>query len=277
MQTGGQADVEITEGVVPAVLPEARRSGLRFQAAPGRLLLKVDGVARYLITDGRRIVFERMEGVPDEEVRLFLLSSGVGALLHQRGDLVLHGSAVATGAGAAAFLGVSGAGKSTLAAALQQRGHALLTDDLCVVRPGADGLLMVQPGPPRFKLWRDALERLRIPTDSLPRVRDRLDKRLLPLEAGFADTPLPLRRVYVLKPGNQLGLAVTELTTVEKIAALRGHTFRQQFLDGLGRRPAHFEQSIALLRQALFKRVARPQQTFELEALAGMLAADFHA
>src|SRR5690606_97236 len=106
------------------------------------LLLQVDGVARYLVSGGRRITIDRDPAVEDDDVRLFLLGSVFGAMLHQRGDLVLHGSAIEWEGAAVVFMGFSGVGKSTTASAFRQRGHAVLTDDLCVVRPGADGRML---------------------------------------------------------------------------------------------------------------------------------------
>src|SRR5687768_17607128 len=57
--------------------------------ADGGLLLVIDGVARYLVKDGSEIVIEPHPGVPDANVRLYLLGSAMGVLLHQRGLLPL--------------------------------------------------------------------------------------------------------------------------------------------------------------------------------------------
>ena len=79
------------------------------------------------------IVAEPRQGVPDSNVRLFLLGSAMGALLHQRGLLPLHTNAVEVGGRAFAFMGKSGAGKSTLAAWFHDRGFRIVADDVCVV------------------------------------------------------------------------------------------------------------------------------------------------
>src|SRR5260221_9698305 len=54
----GNPDAHIVYGSVPAALPGASVVRARFQAAAGALLLRIEGVARYLVTDGRRIVVE---------------------------------------------------------------------------------------------------------------------------------------------------------------------------------------------------------------------------
>ena len=114
---GGRPDVLIRYGVVPATLAVAKKTGVRYQAAPGQLLLTVDGVARFLVQDGKEIIVERAPESDDDSLRLFLLGSALGALLQQRGMLTLHSSAIEVDGGCVGFLGHSGVGKSTLAAA----------------------------------------------------------------------------------------------------------------------------------------------------------------
>lgn len=84
----------IRYGVVPAILATVKKTGVRFQAAPGQLLLTVDGVARCLVQDGKEIIVEGAPESDDDSLRLFLLGSTLGALLQQRGMLTLHSSAI---------------------------------------------------------------------------------------------------------------------------------------------------------------------------------------
>ncbi|MBT8216517.1 MAG: hypothetical protein KJO17_06695, partial [Acidimicrobiia bacterium] len=116
-----QPDVAIRWGTVPATIEDVIGEGLIFQASARELLLDVEGTARFLISDGRRVVVEGSPGVPDSRIRLFLLGSVFGAILHQRGLLPLHGSAVEVGDRCMIFVGVAGSGKSTVAAALAKR------------------------------------------------------------------------------------------------------------------------------------------------------------
>src|SRR5690242_18684681 len=96
----GAADVVIDEGKVPE--PEGG-SGL-IPVAKG-LVLVVPKVGRYRIQSGSSITVETHPGVPDRNVRLFLLGSAFGALLHQRGMLPLHANAIEIGGKAIAFMG----------------------------------------------------------------------------------------------------------------------------------------------------------------------------
>src|SRR5579872_2437348 len=136
---GLELDVTIRAGSVPETLDQAYAVGVLYRAAPGRFLLNMPRIARYLASDGNAIVIERAAGADDADVRVFLLGSVFGALLHQRGVLPLHGSAVEAAPGAVLLLGASVSGKSTLGAEFQRRGYRVLADDICSVAPGPDG------------------------------------------------------------------------------------------------------------------------------------------
>lgn len=274
---GRAAEVEVTEGAVPAELAGARRRLAYFQAAPGKLLMSVPGVARYLAIDGRRVTIERESGIADDEVRAFLLTVAMGGVLHQRDDLVLHGSAVAIGGEAVAFLGRSGVGKSTLAAAFRRRGHPVLTDDLCVVRPREDGRMMVHPGFPHMKLALDALEKLELPADGLRRIRHKDGKRALPLGREFASAALPLKKLYHLGRSPTERLTFTPRSGPEVIVALRNLTYRFGLLWGLAKQPRHFAQVLELARQVPLTIVARPTKCFEVDELVVRIEEDLRA
>jgi hypothetical protein len=59
--------------------------------------------------------------------------------LLELGGAVLHSAGVADGGGVFLFLGPSGAGKTTLSRMSEERGRAVLSDDLNALLPGLDG------------------------------------------------------------------------------------------------------------------------------------------
>ena len=107
-------DVIITYGNVPATVTNLRVKGVRFQAGPGELLLRVDGVARYYVHSGCRITVLPEDGANEDDILVFLMGSAMGALLHQRNILVLHAGAIMVNGQSVIFSGRSGSGKSTL-------------------------------------------------------------------------------------------------------------------------------------------------------------------
>ena len=139
-----EPDVAIRVGTINS---DERAPGLH-ELGDGLLFVATDA-GRYRIAGGREIIIEPNAGAPDRNVRLFLLGSAFGALLHQRGLLPLHANAVEIDGKAVAFMGPSGAGKSTLAAWFHDRGHRVIADDVCVVGLDTDGRPYAAPGLPR--------------------------------------------------------------------------------------------------------------------------------
>lgn len=271
---GAPVDVEIVFGAVPAELPGVLKRGVRFQSAANALRFQIDGVAAYLIEGGRRITIAPFPGVAEEEVRLFLLGSAMGALLHQRGDLVLHASAIEWNGEAAVFVGQSGMGKSTLATAFRRQGRAVLTDDLCVVRPREDGRMMAQPGFPQAKLWLDSLKRLEFEPAELRKIRACLEKRALPLEEGFHRNALSVRKIYLLGTHNVDRFDLIPGAGPQKFNVLKNHTYRFLYIADTGTKAVHFKHAMQLAQQVPLARVVRPMAGFRIDELIELIEAD---
>ncbi len=222
------------------------------QMARGDLRLTVEGIGRFRITDGERIGWQRADaGVSDQDIRTFLLGSAVGALLIQRGMLVLHGNALEKDGQAIVCLGHSGAGKSTLAYALMQQGWRLLADDLVAV----NGEGMVLPGIPRIKLWHDAAKAFGLDPAALPPIREGMNKYLLMGEAlQRAPQAVALQAVYLIHQQRH-GEPEEKGATIRRIQRqqaatlrLRNQAFRPRFVRGLGQEGANF-MALARLQQ----------------------------
>jgi hypothetical protein len=116
------------------------------------------GVGKFWARGGCEILVETVPGVEEHVVRLFLLGAVMAAVLHQRGLLLLHASALKVDGKAVIFMGEKGRGKSTLAASIQQdRNHEMLADDIVAVDFSGSSEGVVLPGFPQFKLWPDAI------------------------------------------------------------------------------------------------------------------------
>lgn len=201
--------------------------GALFETGRSSLLLRLDGIARYLVTDGDQIVIDPAPETDEDSVQLFLLGSVFGALLHQRDLLPLHASAIDTPRGAVLFAGASGSGKSTLAGAFYKRGYRVLADEICAL----DGD-RVQPAFPRLTLWPDAVEGLGLWSDTVRQVRPNLKKFHVPLEPWAVHAPQPVHAIYILSMTNGADFAVSRLRGIEKLQSLINHTFRRQFISG---------------------------------------------
>jgi hypothetical protein len=218
-----------------AVAPEPAgrtRNGALFEVGRSHFLLRLNGIARYLVTDGDRIVVDKAPETDDDSVRLFLLGSVFGALLHQRALLPLHASAIETARGVVLFAGSSGTGKSALAGAFYRRGYRVVADEICAL----DGD-RVWPAVPRLALWPDAVEELGLWSEEVRQVRPNIKKLHVPVDPWTSHSPLPVHAIYVLSITNTPDFAVSRLLGVEKLQALISCTFRRQFIgteSGIG-------------------------------------------
>lgn len=142
----GAADVSIVYGKIPDKLISPIEQGDYYQAADKEFLFRVEGVAGYYVTDGRKIVVQPDNGDDLRELRLYLLGTAMGVLLMQRDVLPIHGSAVVVNGMGMVFTGWCGAGKSTLAAVLHKSGYSLLADDISASTVDEGGSTLGSPG-----------------------------------------------------------------------------------------------------------------------------------
>ena len=254
------ADVDIRRERLP--IEECAPGG--YSATALGTLLNVPRVGRYLIRDGREILVEPRPAASDRNLRLFLLGSAFGALLHQRGLLPLHANAIDLGGRAVAFAGHSGAGKLTIAAWFHDRGCPILADDVCVIG-FVDGAPVAYPGLPRLRLWREALEASGRAVEEHLRSYDDTEKYDVPTRSPARD-PLPLDRVYLL--GRAPEAKITRLTGVDAVEALVANTYRGAYLRSIGRTGAHLTTCL---------RIARAIPVFEAARVWGFEAFDGQA
>lgn len=268
---GATPQVHIRHGRVdPDGLANATTLGPFCQAGARHLWLNVPEVARYLISDGHSITIDPRPGVDDASVRVFLLGSGLGALLFQRGFLVLHGNAIRVGDACLVCAGHSGTGKSTLAASFLRRGHEILADDVIAVNDAGEAI----PGFPRLKLWRDAAERLGIDTGGLQRIRPTLEKFNYPLEDGFCGETLPIRWLYILHTRNRPGYELEPVHGMARFEPLRRNTYRVRYMDGMTLQAGHLRLCGQLAGKIRLVRVHRARAGLSPDDLAGILLED---
>lgn len=278
----GNADaIHIRTGGVAAPPPEHGNSH-SLATTPEGAVLTVADVGRFCIRDGREIVVDPDPAASERNVRLFLLGSAMGVLLHQRGALPLHANAIEIDGTAVAFLGASGAGKSTLAAAFHDRSRRILSDDVCVVRRH-QGHFLAEPGIPRLRLWRDAVERSGRTIHGYERAFDTLDKYTLGVGLEARAAALPLRALYLLvRNEGEMDFSIRTLSGIDAVKALMENTYRGSFIRTVGDPRTHFEACLALTRNVpLFAltrpwNVARIDETMQhVEAHLGAAGASF--
>lgn len=265
------ADVTIRLGAVEANgLPGGSQLGPYLWVAPGALWLQVPGVARFLVQNGNAISCDPEFGVDEDSIRVFLLGSAFGALLFQRGHLVLHGNAIRIEDQCLVCVGPSGAGKSTLAAGFMQRGYTVLADDVVAVDVNCD----VLPGYPRIKLWQDATDKLKIDLQPLRRIRPGIEKFNVPVPTKIDATPLPIRWVYILSSEHIESAEIHPIHGMQRFQPLRNNTYRVRFLEGSPLKSEHLKLCGRLAGRVRLAHIKRPKFGFNLDQMIDIILAD---
>lgn len=242
-------------------------------ARAGDCCLRYAGAATLHILQGRQILVDPFDGVDERTVRLLLLGPALAVLLHQRGMLVLHGSAVAMPSGVAAFVAEKGEGKSTLAAALQARGHPLVADDLVAVQLDDPGVVRVPCGFPQLKLSPEVLRELGRQPEAHPRLHPDFEKRAHRVDAVAEGRALPLSRIYVLKTAG--AESIQTLPPQQRFVELVRHSYVAALLQPTGESAAHFRQVVELAGRVPVLSLRRPRELSRLKQVAALVEADF--
>lgn len=253
------ADIVISRGEVPAELAgETLNRGPNWQHTKAAFLLRLPGIARFLIEDARRIVFATEDGKDDADITAFLTGSVMGLLLHLRGRVVLHASAVLVGGKAVLFCGNSGAGKSTMAAALSKRGYTMLSDDICVLEQTRNGPPIVYSDGRKHKLWQGAIDRLDLAGMQGQEVRRKLSKFFV--EPGATHTEgAPLAALYELYEELVTGEISLEPTALADAATVvLRNAFRPRIVWHLGQKAEYFRASAGIARWGSVHILRRP-------------------
>ena len=206
MESDAPADVVMRFGKVNPINPIPENARLSFQFDENKAFLFYQGLGSGGAIAGREIIGAPEEGM-DAGLMAFLAQGlGLSVILLQRGYLILHASCVKIGNTAVAFMGDSGTGKSTIAATLHVRGHAVVSDDVTVIRPSGGGP-EAYPGYPGLHLLPDGANYFR---DRLgePRRREADDPKLkFSAHMGFPLIPVPIGRIYTLSDGPNIQIS----------------------------------------------------------------------
>lgn len=272
-----RADVRIRRGKLGEPFLKAElnggitrsRDGVTARASTGAVTFHWRGIGTALIRNGCDVIVEPEDGISDVDLSPYINGSILAVLLHQRGSMVLHASAVTINGGAVAFLGEKGMGKSTLAAHLQSRGHTLLTDDLVPIMFVA-GRAFAIPGFPRIRLWNDSVRSIGVDPFNLPTVNSFVNKRSY-RPGKFSNDPVALKRLYVLAEDGRIG--IDDLKATESFVEIVRNCYLSCYVEATGQTTEHFRNCAKLLQAVPVYRLRRPQDFEALPALSTMIEA----
>ncbi|HXH12483.1 MAG TPA: serine kinase [Alphaproteobacteria bacterium] len=223
-------------------------------------------VGVFVVRGGREIHVMPAPGADDDLIRLYIVGTIMAALLYQRGFFVLHASAVEVDGGVIAFLGASGWGKSSIAAALYARGHSIVADDVTAVDLNSAAASVI-PALPQLKLSREVASTLGYDGESLYRLHPLEEKRGFRITHGFAQSPLPLKGLYVL--AKDTAHAIEPIRPSEAMVELVRHSYPTRLLQPGG--PSHFRQCARLVKDIPIYRLKRSSSIAALPDLAQLV------
>jgi hypothetical protein len=268
---GNEGDVaRVLWADLGSVARDLHTRGVPASVTKAETTLDLPGVGTFLVRRGKEILVDPDPGAGDALLQLALLGPVLAALLQQRGNLVLHASAVEVAGAAVGFLGARGAGKSTMAAALLGRGYPLLADDILAVSLQS-GFPQVLPGFPQLKLWPDAIAALGGDPALLPPVCEGEDKRTQAIGGSFRAGPVPLARLYMLSTGNVT--AIEPLSSGDAFLELVSHSYGITWLHGVSG-PAQFAARAELVRRVPMRRLRRPPGLDQLAQVTRLVEED---
>ncbi|AFZ15082.1 Hpr(Ser) kinase/phosphatase [Crinalium epipsammum PCC 9333] len=271
-------DVVIKIGKINSFSQQPNEQKTFYRLTAQEAYLFWDVVGGFLVRQGREIIIDPLSDVEEQLVRLPLLGAVLAVLLYQRKFLVLHSSAVEVNGSAIAFVGNSGWGKSTMAATMYARGHKTLADDVVAIDISDPKNPTVVPGFPQIKLWPEAVvASLGENPETLPQINSQVEKRARHTRDRFAQTALPLKRVYVLGQSatptlRRLPLQEGLLKTISSSYLAMGE-FGQQFLQG-AEASLHLHQCTNLAQNVPIYSLERPSSLELLPALAQLVEED---
>ena len=230
------SQIRIELGKTPVELERPVSLAAGYEVSGKQCLLSIPSCARYLVTSGQTITIEPARGAYPSEVRLYLLGSAFAALLHQRGLVPLHASAIALKQGCVVFLGGSGVGKSTLATMLAVRGFRLMSDDVVVARRGEDGTIFAAPSSPTIKLWPEAVQHLGRGLDAASERVD-CEKHHFHMGTNFEVESRRLCRLYFLHwlLPRDAEPEIERVPPFDALVGMRRNVFREGLISPLGR------------------------------------------
>jgi hypothetical protein len=285
-------DVEIFFGAPPAACLENFAEDLYYESRdtdehgqPGFRAWRIAGgdFLRMDYSDGVQFWIDRActniwctfpERLTIADAAVYLLGPVLGLLLRLRGVVCLHASAVGLGGRAVAFVGPPGAGKSTTAAALGQRGHAIISDDIVAVDERRGGFFAF-PAHPYLGLWPESVAMLFGAETKVPEFASTWDKGRFSLsehDLQFQKESLPFGAIYLLgeRTPDPRAPYIEEISQRDGLMALVGNSFGSNLLER-DMRGREFELLGRLAAQVPVRQVFASADSSRIDALCDLI------
>lgn len=235
-------------------------------------LLRFLGEADFAIdADCRRVTGWPVPSVAENHFHSLYCNAVLPLIGDHLGGLFLHGSAVAVGGRAVAFLGQSGDGKTTLAGAFAKAGHPYLTEDVIELVVGA-GTYYLQPKASGLRLFADSAAYVLGNDPELAEGEEKVDVAdAIALPARH--TPAPLAAIFLLGSDHNAPLAIAQMDQHRAAQQLLPHSFVLDVEDK-PRLRGHFSRIMGVACEVSCYSVDYPRDYAELARVVEAIAAE---
>lgn len=266
---------DVTVSVNPTSQQQTEISPSSFIAVKGNdVLSRNTDIGFVRISEGRSIEIEPQPSCTQDMIQEYVWRNPIAIILMQRGNLVLHGSAVSYQDKGVVFVGDSGAGKSTLSALLHSKGCPYIADDILPVDINGNASM----GNGLFRLNTETAKKLNLSGTPVPtQLSYEKHKLNIKYQNKFWETAnqnkLPVSTIFVLsKPSEQVtAYKFTRLPLLEAVKAIYQNRFQAKFEQLEKMWPDSFQIATTLARQSKVILVERPIGKFDPEVVFALL------
>ncbi|MEG1004532.1 MAG: hypothetical protein RSF37_14125 [Clostridium sp.] len=261
-------DVSICYGKVPKRYLDAYENKININVCKETLFnefcVKVNDIGIYYVKNGNEIIVHQLVEGKEEIHSLLILGTALAVILFQRGNIVIHGSAILPSynkeKSSIAIVGKSGAGKSSLSTALIEDGNKFIADDLSVL----DNNINVLPGTSCQKLCVDALVKFGYNKEELRSVNQRCEKKYYYDRSDvFYNDSSKLSHIFVLEESDEVeDVKLVEILGSEKLNTVIDNLFYKKLVDYIGLEKELFDKILHLLNRIKVYKLFRPINQF---------------
>jgi len=220
--------------------------------------IKIEHVAQYCVQNGSKIEVLPEKDADQASVQLFLNSSVLGAVLHQKGIIPFHGSSFEYQGKRILICGHSGAGKSSITAVFCQNGAHFINDDITPIS-FTNSFPIIIPIRTEVKLWDDTIQVLQIENKNNKKIRPSIDKFYVPL-LPRCNEKKQLDTIVILSTHNDEAYKVIRPTGIDKYKLIKKNIYRKMYLRGMPQTEKnYFQQLVKLAGSVDIIQVLRPK------------------
>lgn len=252
LKTYEQVDVTITQEELPNVLSEEFAPDKKIQFDGNRALINQPLFGKILLEKQGRITLDFHRQLSEAHTITALQGSGLGIMLHLRGNIPLHGMALETSQGAILVLADSGLGKSTLATSLLQAKVTIFSDDIIALHQDEHGRLNIHPAHRRVKLTTTQLISMGIDITALSTTAPGINKFGWDIPTTqFAQHPMPVVKCIFLQAERLTGIKaqISPISRFESFRLLRNKVYRPPLIRILEQEQCFFKLNQTLQDQ----------------------------